>query len=111
MRIEIDGTFAIDRAYEGLVLQRYVPEHQAERDGKYHKKGDMVPGKWVDCCYPWDLAHALNIIKEDAVLLSTETVTDLSVAIKEWNRIEQSILEASDTLRGQLGLDSPTGLG
>lgn len=105
MRIEIDGTFAIDRAYEGYVIQRYTPEHVATSDGRHHKAGDLIPGRWTDDCYPHSLDGALHTVLEDAVMLSPETVTDLRAAIREWHRIEKAICEACSNVGGDLSAE------
>ncbi len=109
MRIEIDGKFAIDRAYEGFVIQRYDPPHQTTRDSRSHKKGDMIPGKWKDDCYTNSIDHALHIVLDDAVMLSPEVVTDLRAAIREWHRIESAILRACDSVGGDLEAKMTTG--
>ena len=94
MRIEIDGKFAIDRSYEGFVIQRFVPAHESKTAGVSHKRGDLIPARWDDDCYPHSLDGALHTVLEDAVMLSPQVVTDLRAAIREWHRIEKAILDA-----------------
>lgn len=108
MRIEIDGKFAIDRSYEGFVVQRYKPPHPAERDSKHHKRGDTVPGRWEDDCYTSSLEHTLHTVLQDAVMLSPKAVTDLRAAIREWHRIEKAILGACEGVGGDLSAKATT---
>ena len=109
MRIEIDNLFAIDRSYEGFVVQRYTPEHEATADGRHHKVGDIIPGRWTDDCYPHSLDHALHTVLEDAAMLSPESVTDLRAAIREWHRIEKAVLEACSNTTAALVAEATTG--
>ena len=107
VRIEIDGKLSIDRSYEAFVIQRRIPEHPAESDGRHHKKGDIIAGRWADDCYPHTIERAMQIILQDAVMLSPETITDLRAAIREFKRVERVILGVCDKLGAALG-DEPT---
>jgi hypothetical protein len=111
VRIEIDGKFAIDRAYEGYVIQRFIPAHESRTAGRTHKRGDLIPARWEDDCYPCTLDGALHTVLEDAVLLSPQVVTDLRAAIREWHRIEKAVLDAlgsSDKPGGALAAGATT---
>jgi hypothetical protein len=89
------GDFRIAPFEAGWVLQKRVPTHAALRAGRNHAKGDTIPERWDDVCYPSNVAHGLGLLHEQCVRLSCAHAKDLKDARSEWKRLTDQVTEAA----------------